>query len=195
MQWEALRGGFFPKGELSSFPQFRDHKAQPAAFHAHPQVSARRGCSLPQDRGAAFPAWQLWVSTGHTNSEFLTSRPVHHVILGDERRDLAVVSPLVARLLLGGFLLALLGGLLGGGTVVVIVLVLAVLTLSVVLGASLQGAAAPGPRVLALPALVPLVPLLVPVPVPVLLFVFVFLLVCCHDSPRAFFCPLTAGPP
>jgi len=35
----------------------------------------------------------------------------------------------------------------------------------------------------------------VPISVPVLLFVFVFVFVSCHDSPRAFFCPLTAGPP
>lgn len=126
---------------------------------------------------------------------FLTSRPVHDVVLRDEGRYLTVVCPLVSRLLLGRFLFALLRGLLCGGTVVVIVLVLTVVALGVVLGASLQGTAAPGPRVLTLPHLVSLVSLLVPVSVPVLLFVFVFLLVRCHDSPRAFFCPLTAGPP
>lgn len=184
---ESKKGGSSPKGsQVHSHRSDTTRHSQKLSMHTH------AGC---KGKAAASPGTGRAAAPGSAKGEFLTSRPVHHVVLGDEGRDLAVVGSLVARLLLGGFLLALLGGLLGGGTVVVIVLVLAVLALRVVLGASLQGAAAPGPRVLALPRLVPLVPLLVPVPVPVLLFVFVFLLVRCHDSPRAFFCPLTAGPP
>lgn len=127
--------------------------------------------------------------------ELLTSRPVHNVILRDERRDFTVVCPLVSGFLLGRFLFALLCGLLRGGTVVVIVLIFAVVTLCIILGTSFQRAAPPRTRVLALPHLISLVSLLVPVSIPVLLFVFVFFFVRCHDSPRAFFCPLTAGPP
>lgn len=126
---------------------------------------------------------------------YAISRPVYNVILGDERRYFTVVSSLISGLLLGWFLLAFLRGLLRGGAVVVIVLVFAVVALRIILGTSFQRTAPPRTRVLTLPHLVSLVSLLVPVSIPVLLFVFVFFFVRCHDSPRAFFCPLTAGPP
>ena len=120
---------------------------------------------------------------------------VDNVVLSDVRCYLASVCPFIPRLFFRGLLLVLLRGLLRGGTVVVIVLIFAMITLSVILGSSFQGAAPAGPGVLALPGFVSLLPLSVPISVPVLLFVFVFVFVSCHDSPRAFFCPLTAGPP
>lgn len=138
----------------------------------------------------------------------LTSGPVNNVVLCDEGRDLAVLCALIAGLLLGRLLLALLAGLLGRAAAgaraaVVVVLVLAVFALGVVLGATLQRAAAARSRALALAAFAvlppglaarfPLVP--IPVSVAVPLFLPLLLFVGRHDPPRAFLSPLTAGPP
>lgn len=123
------------------------------------------------------------------------SRSVDNVVLGDVRSYLTSVCPLVAGLFFRRFLSALLVGLLRGGAVVVVVFVLAVIALSIVFGSSLQGTAPARPGILALSCFVSFISFSVPIPVPVLLFVFVFIFVSCHDSPRAFFCPLTARPP
>lgn len=144
------------------------------------------------------PASTCWHRFSTTNTvktqRRLTSWSVDDIILRDVRRYLPGVRPFVTGLFFRGLLLGLLRGLLRGGAIV-IVLIFTVVTLSIIFGSSFQGAAPAWPWILTLSRLVSLLSLSVPISVPVLLFVFVFVFISCHDSPRAFFCPLTAGPP
>lgn len=138
---------------------------------------------------------EVWGVRPATFNIYAISRPVDNIILRDEGRYFTIVGSLIARFLLRRLLFIFLGRLLCGCTVVVIVLIFTVVTFGVILGTSFQSAAPTRTGVFTLSHFLSLVSLPVPVPVPVLLFVFVLLFVSCHDSPRAFFCPLTAGPP
>ena len=137
------------------------------------------------------PAQTLW----RPNAMLLTSWSVDNIILSDVGCYLAGVCPFVARFFFRWFLFVLLGGLLRGGTIVVIILIFTVIALGIIFGSSFQGTAPAWPWILTLSCFVSFISLSVPISVPVLLFVFVFVFVSCHDSPRAFFCPLTARPP